>query len=73
MPKDKKFKKATSDCYKYLRRTCFGWCNKYCNNGVASLEGLRQCYGWQDAYIILCNNTYIAVPKEVFENTPSCR
>lgn len=73
MPKDRKFKKAANNYYQYLRSVCFGWCNKYCNNGHASLKGLRKCYNWRDAYIIFCNNTYIAVPKDVFDNTPSCR
>ncbi len=46
MPKDRKFKKASSNYYQYLRSVCFGWCNKYCNNGRVSLKGLRKCDDW---------------------------
>ena len=65
--KDNKFKNVSSNNYKYIRENSINWCNKYCNNGTASLKGLRQCYGWTDACIILCDNVYMTVPKEIFE------
>lgn len=64
--RDLKFKKAASRNYVYVRENAINWVHKYCNNGTASLCGLRQCYSWKDAYIVLCKNTYFAVPEEIF-------
>lgn len=64
--KDLKFKKVDSSRYCLLKSVCIHWCNKYCNNGIAKLEGLRTCYSWKDAYIVLCKNVYMTVPYETF-------
>ena len=64
--KDIKFKKVSSENYKLLRENCVHWCIKYCNNGTASLKGLRQCYEWKDSFIVLCKNVYMTVPYEIF-------
>lgn len=64
--KDIKFKKVSSENYKLLRENCVHWCNKYCNNGTASLKGLRQCHEWKDSFIVLCKNVYMTVPYEIF-------
>jgi len=65
--KDNKFKNVSSDNYSFLSKNNTHWCNKYCNNGTASLKGLRQCYDWKDAYIVLCKNVYMTITKEIFE------
>jgi hypothetical protein len=64
--KDTKFKKVDSSKYQLLRSICINWNNKYCNNGTATLSGLRQSYSWKDAYIILCNNVYMSIPYDIF-------
>lgn len=64
--KDNKFKKVSADNYQSLRSVCSDWCNKYCNNGTASLSGLRRCYEWKDAYIVLCSNVYMTIPYDTF-------
>lgn len=64
--KDNKFKKVDSSKYHALRSICVNWCNKHCNNGTASLKGLRQCYSWKDAYIVLCDNVYMSIPYDTF-------
>ena len=66
--KHSKFKKVTSDKYSLLVNNCIHWCNKYCNNGTASLKGLRQCYDWKNSYIVLCKNVYMTVPFEIFNS-----
>ncbi len=66
--KDVKFKNVSSDKYNILRDNCINWCNKYCNNGTASLKGLRQCYDWKDAYIVLYKNVYMVVPADVYNS-----
>lgn len=68
--KDKKFKKVSDSYYSKLRLHAIRWVNKCCNNGIATLKGIRQCYGWKDAYIVLCHGTYMSVPKTVFEKIP---
>ncbi len=65
--KDPKFKKVNADKYRYVSDNCLNWVNKYCNNGTASLKGLRGTYSFKDAYIVLCKNVYMSVPQEVFE------
>lgn len=65
--KDIKFKKLSSDKYNIVRESCTNWNNKNCNNGMVSIKGLRQCYSWKDAYIVLCNNVYMAIPFELFQ------
>lgn len=65
--KECKFKKAPSYMYTDLIAKCKDWCLKYCNNGTATLKGLRGIYEWREAYIVFCDNTYMTVSKEVFE------
>lgn len=62
----KRFKQCTAEHYSELREKATAWVNKRCNNGNTTLEGLRQCYEWRDAYIVLCKGTYMSVPKSVF-------
>lgn len=64
--KDAKFKKVDSCKYQELRSICTNWVNKHCNNGTASLTGLRSCYSWKDAYIVLCDNVYMSIPYDTF-------
>lgn len=63
---ENKFKKVDSNNYQSLINVCSHWCKKYCNNGTASLSGLRQCCEWKDAYIVLCNNVYMTIPHDTF-------
>lgn len=64
--KDNQFKSVSSNRYKELRAICINWCNKYCNNGTASLNGLRHCFSWKNACIVLCDNVYMSIPSDVF-------
>lgn len=65
--KDAKFKKVESNKYSLLSENCKDWVNKYCNNGTASLKGLRGCYSWKDAYIVLCKNVYMSISRDLFK------
>lgn len=66
--RDTKYKMVNSSMYQNIVKHCTNWVNKYCNNGVASIKGLRQTYSFKDAYIILCKNVFMAVPYEYFQS-----
>lgn len=71
--KDLKFKKCGNEYYSMLRECATNWVNKHCNNGTATLKGLRLCYDWKEAFIVLCKGTYMAVPETMFNSVQSIK